>query len=40
MATDFIDMLELHYKDAIIDSHNFRGDQTITLQKNVLIRQE
>ena len=37
MATDFIDMLELHYKDAIIDSHNFRGDQTITLQKNVLV---
>ena len=37
MATDFIDMVELHYKDAIIDSHNFRGDQTITLQKNVLV---
>ncbi|MBT4127555.1 MAG: NADH-quinone oxidoreductase subunit C [Nitrospina sp.] len=37
MATDFIDMVELHYKDAIIDSHNFRGDQTITVQKNVLV---
>ena len=37
MATDFIDMVELHYKDAIIDSHNFRGDQTVTVQKNVLV---
>jgi NADH-quinone oxidoreductase subunit C len=37
MATDFIDMVKLHYKDAIIDSHNFRGDQTITVQKNVLV---
>ena len=37
MATDFIDMVELHYKDAIIDSHSFRGDQTVTVQKNVLI---
>ena len=37
MATDFIDMVKLHYKDAIIDSHSFRGDQTITLQKHVLV---
>ena len=37
MATDFIDMVKLHYKDAIIDSHRFRGDQTVTVQKNVLV---
>jgi NADH-quinone oxidoreductase subunit C len=37
MATDFIDMVKLHYKDAIIDFHDFRGDQTITVQKNVLV---
>ena len=37
MATDFIDMVKLHYKDAIIDSHSFRGDQTVTVQKNVLV---
>ena len=37
MATNFIDRVKLHYKDAIIESHNFRGDQTVTVQKNVLI---
>jgi NADH-quinone oxidoreductase subunit C len=37
MATDIIDRVKSHYSDAIIDSHNFRGDQTITVKKNVLI---
>ena len=37
MDSDQIDRINLKYKGAILDSHNFRGDQTITVQKNVLI---
>jgi NADH-quinone oxidoreductase subunit C len=37
MATEFIDRVKSHYNDAVIDSHNFRGDQTITVQNNALI---
>ena len=37
MDSDQIDRINLKYKGAILDSHDFRGDQTITVQKNVLI---
>ena len=36
MDSDQIDRINLKYKGAILDSHDFRGDQTITAQKNVL----
>ena len=37
MGSDQIDRINSKYKGVILDSHNFRGDQTITVQKNVLI---
>ena len=37
MDSDQIDRINSKYKGVILDSHNFRGDQTITVQKNVLI---
>ena len=37
MDSDQIDRINLKYKGAILDSHNFRGDQTFMVQKNVLI---
>ena len=37
MDSDQIDKINLKYKGAILDSHDFRGDQTITVQKNILI---
>ena len=37
MDSDQIDKINSKYKAAILDSHDFRGDQTITVQKNVLI---
>ena len=37
MGSDQIDRINSKYKGAILDSHDFRGDQTITVQKNVLI---
>jgi len=37
MDSDQIDKINSKYKGAILDSHDFRGDQTITVQKNVLI---
>ena len=37
MDSDQIDKINSQYKGAILDSHDFRGDQTITVQKNVLI---
>ena len=37
MGSDQIDRINSKYKGVILDSHDFRGDQTITVQKNVLI---
>ena len=37
MDSDQIDKINSKYKGTILDSHDFRGDQTITVQKNVLI---
>lgn len=37
MDSDQIDKINLKYKGVILDTHNFRGDQTFTVQKNVLI---
>jgi len=37
MDSDQIDRINSKYKGVILDSHNFRGDQTITAQKNALI---
>jgi len=37
MATEYIDRINAQYKDIIIDSHNFREEQTITVRKNGLI---
>ena len=37
MGSDQIDRINSKYKRVILDSHDFRGDQTITVQKNVLI---
>ena len=37
MDSDQIDKINSKYKGAILDAHDFRGDQTITVQKNVLI---
>ena len=37
MDSDQIDKINSKYKGVILDSHDFRGDQTITVQKNVLI---
>jgi len=34
MATDYIDRINSQYRDSIIDSHNFREEQTITVMKN------
>ena len=33
MSTNFIDRVKSKYANIIIDSHNFRGDQTITVKK-------
>ena len=37
MSSDQIDRINSKYKGVILDSHDFRGDQTITVQKNALI---
>mgnify|MGYP005635198607 FL=1 len=37
MSTEYIDRLNLKYKNCIIDSHSFRGDQTITVNKEAII---
>jgi len=37
MGSDQIDRINSKYKGVVLDSHDFRGDQTITVQKNVLI---
>jgi len=37
MGSNQIDRINSKYKGVILDSHDFRGDQTITVQKNVLI---
>jgi NADH-quinone oxidoreductase subunit C len=37
MATDYIDRINSQYKQVIIDSHNFREEQTITVRKESLI---
>ena len=37
MSTEYIDRLNLKYKKFIIDSHSFRGDQTITIYKEAII---
>ena len=37
MNSDQIDKINSKYKGVILDTHNFRGDQTFTVQKNVLI---
>ena len=37
MGSDQIDRINSKYKGVILDSHDFRGDQTITVQKNVLV---
>ena len=38
MGSDQIDRINSKYKGVILDSHDFRGDQTITVQKNALIK--
>ncbi len=38
MGSDQIDRINSKYKGVILDSHDFRGDQTITVQKNTLIK--
>jgi NADH-quinone oxidoreductase subunit C len=37
MGSDQIERINSKYKGVILDSHDFRGDQTITVQKNILI---
>ena len=37
MSSDQIERIHSKYKGVILDSHDFRGDQTITVQKNILI---
>ena len=37
MDSDQIDKINSKFKGVILDTHNFRGDQTFTVQKNVLI---
>ena len=37
MGSDQIDRINSKYKGVILDSHDFRGDQTITVKKNALI---
>ena len=37
MGSDQIDRINSKFKGVILDSHDFRGDQTITVQKNILI---
>ena len=37
MGSNQIDRINSKYEGVILDSHDFRGDQTITVQKNVLI---
>ena len=32
--TKFIDLIKNKYGDLILDSHNFRGDQTVTVKKD------
>ena len=31
--TKFIDLIKSKYADLVLDSHNFRGDQTVTIDK-------
>ena len=37
MADHFIDKINSKYKESILDSHNFREDQTITVKKDAII---
>jgi len=37
VGSNQIDRINSKYKGVILDSHDFRGDQTITVQKNALI---
>jgi len=37
MGSNQIDRINSKYEGVILDSHDFRGDQTITVQKNTLI---
>ena len=32
--TKFIDLIKSKYGDLVLDSHNFRGDQTVTVRKD------
>ena len=32
--TKFIELIKNKYGDLVLDSHNFRGDQTITVKKD------
>ena len=32
--TKFIDLIKNKYGDLVLDSHNFRGDQTVTVKKD------
>lgn len=36
MSTDYIDRINSQYRGVIIDSHNFRGDQTISVKKEAI----
>jgi len=37
MGSNQIDRINSKYEGVVLDSHDFRGDQTITVQKNTLI---
>ena len=37
MSTDYIDRINLQYREVIIDSHNFRDEQTISVKKEAII---
>ena len=37
MSTSYIDMIKSKYPRIIIDSHNFRGEQTITVKKESVL---
>ena len=37
MSTNYIDMINSQYKEIVIDSHNFREEQTISVKKEAII---
>tara|TARA_Y100001949_G_C15827132_1_gene260388 strand:+ start:120 stop:602 length:483 start_codon:yes stop_codon:yes gene_type:complete len=37
MSTDYIDRINSQYRGVIIDSHNFRDEQTISVKKEAII---